>query len=90
MIEKEKSRPDELTYAELLQLTKTYAEQSFQEHSGESSGTESDNSGPIPSTSKGHLAPHKRRNQMRVREGRKKFRPDEKKSAKSFDRERKV
>ena len=55
LIEKEKSRPDELTYAELLQLTKTYAEQSFQEHSGESSGTESDNSGPIPSQVIGRL-----------------------------------
>ena len=65
------------------------AEQTSQEHS-EVQSAKSEDSGPIPSTSKGHLAPHKRRNQMRVREGRKKFRPDEKKSAKSFDRERKV
>ena len=62
----------------------------YKTSSDESSSAESSESGPIPSTSKGHLAPHKRRNQMRVREGRKKFRPDEKKSAKSFDRERKV
>ena len=55
LIEKEKSRPDELTYAELLQLTKTYAEQSFQEHSGEAPGTESDDSGPIAAQVIGRL-----------------------------------
>ena len=45
----------------------------------QSSSAESEESGPIPSTSKGLLSPQKRRNQMNVREGRKKFRPDEKK-----------
>ena len=75
MIEKEKSRPDELTYAELLQLTKTYAEQSFQEYLGEeqSLSSESEESGPIPSSSKEIVFQIKRRKQMTVREDRKKF-----------------
>ena len=55
-------------------------EQNSAEHSEaeQSSSSESEESGPIPSTSKGLLSTHKRRNQMRVREDRKKSRPDEK------------
>ena len=48
-------------------------EQTSQEHSEaeQSSSAESEENGPSPSTSKGLLPPHKRRNEMRVREDRK-------------------
>ena len=76
---------EEQTYAELLELTKTSAEHSDIEQSSaeqseveQSSNTESEDSCPIPSTSKEIVFTLKRKMQMTVREDRKKFQPDEK------------